>query len=323
MIILLLWLWVYKPCRRHQVNSVANTGHLGQISIELSSTHDTAANQPQQPQPQVQPQPQSPHFGNSNYRREYGRLNGAPIVDRFLQAVDAIVRVRAPSGAAADDFMQRLQANVDAAVTVAQIAVRVWISHEWLLTSVGNTKEFCSLVNEAIRDDGAAVGAADSAHAAVIAKALAVHLVTRQHPHARWPPLNRTFRGTAMPRVHQAFFQQGLTYRAPMFVATSFNRLTVETFLRRLPASTPEQTPQFQEPTVWTFHYDEARRCCHVNYIEYGDEQEFLFMAYSVFTVRNVTWQLVPTQDNPHRIDVEVAADNQTHPHNLANAPWC
>ena len=133
-----------------------------------------------------------------------------------------------------------------------------------------------------------------------------------------------TFRGAAMPRAHRAFFQKGQTYRAPMFVATSFNRLTVEAFLRRLPRSSSTQRPPHQEPTLWTFHYDATSRCCHVNYIEQADEQEFLFMPYSVFTVRSVHWQPVPTQTNQHLIEVDVAADNRSVPNSLVgNVQWC
>ena len=112
----------------------------------------------------------------------------------------------------------------------------------------------------------------------------------------RWPTEHVTFRGTAMPRIHRTFFQAGKKYRAPMFVATSFDKDTaVRTFLMRLDPPTAEQSPPFQEATLWRFHLDgattESQRCKHVNYIDRTDgtvhgEDEFLFSPYSVFTVR-------------------------------------
>ena len=100
----------------------------------------------------------------------------------------------------------------------------------------------------------------------------------------RWPPEQvtdrgtkmLTYRGTAMPRVHRAFFQPGKKYRAPMFVATSFEESTsVHTFLMRLDPPTADQTPPFQEPTLWRFHLDASlsagQRCKHVNYLDRND----------------------------------------------------
>ena len=161
----------------------------------------------------------------------------------------------------------------------------------------------------------------------------------------RWPPEQvtdrgtkmLTYRGTAMPRVHRAFFQPGKKYRAPMFVATSFEESTsVHTFLMRLDPPTADQTPPFQEPTLWRFHLDASlsagQRCKHVNFIDRTDgtvhgEDEFLYSPYSVFTVTAVSWHEAPLVNEyiarPHTIDVDVAPDNRCEPLDLPLAPWC
>ena len=153
----------------------------------------------------------------------------------------------------------------------------------------------------------------------------------------RWPTEHVTFRGTAMPSIHSTFFQAGKKYRAPMFVATSFDKATaVRTFLMRLDPPTAEQSPPFQEATLWRFHLDgaipESQRCKHVNYIDRTDgtvhgEDEFLFSPYSVFTVRATSWHASPLVDEyaaqMHIIDVDVAPDNMHESNDLPLAPWC
>ena len=164
--------------------------------------------------------------------------------------------------------------------------------------------------------------------------------VTRRSAFAspvRWPPEHVTYRGTAMPRAYRVFFQPGKKYRSPMFVATSFDEGTaVRTFLMRLDPPTADQTPAFQEPTLWRFHLDgalpENRRCVHANFIDRTDgtvhgEDEFLYSPYSVFTVTAVSWRESPVVNEyiaePHTIDVAVSPDNMREPLDLPLAPWC
>ena len=104
-----------------------------------------------------------------------------------------------------------------------------------------------------------------------------------------------------MPQLHRDFFTPGKRYRAPMFVATSFDEhVSINTFLARLEPPSASQQPPFQEPVLWTFHFDgslpEHRRCVHVNFIDRTDgtvhrEDEFLFAPYSCFTVRAAHWE--------------------------------
>jgi len=64
----------------------------------------------------------------------------------------------------------------------------------------------------------------------------------------------------------------------------------------------------------------------NVNYLAKTNcpgEEEFLFSAYSVFTVEKYTWKDKPTWQNPHEIYLKVAPDNMLEPADLPSAPWC
>ncbi len=50
---------------------------------------------------------------------------------------------------------------------------------------------------------------------------------------AEFPPNGRTFRGTAFSNEHRQFFVPGMKYRAPGFVATSFDEITALGFAVR------------------------------------------------------------------------------------------
>lgn len=66
-------------------------------------------------------------------------------------------------------------------------------------------------------------------------------------------------------------------------------------------------------PVLWVIHVDKADGCSHVNYVERSNmesEKEYLFVAYSVFTVRSVKWREHPTWKKPHRIEVDAAPCN-------------
>ena len=242
--------------------------------------------------------------------------------DAFFDTLRSNAMSAAMGGGAAAELLQPSQ--------LMFVAVRLWTSAETL-----GGREFCSLLNQAIRDDAAGT----IAHAVTIAHALNTFCVTRRAGGApvKWPPSHVTYRGTAMPRAHRAFFEAGKRYRAPMFVATSFSEdVPVDVFLSRLPPPTADQAPPFQEPTIWRFHLDsslpEARRCVHANFIDRTDgtvhgEDEFLFAPYSVFTVRSVAWHAAPVVNTyvcqPHVIEVDVAPDNRRPPLDLPLAPWC
>ena len=55
---------------------------------------------------------------------------------------------------------------------------------------------------------------------------------------------------------------------------------------------------------------DQTKRCKHVNFVKHSlvaGESEYLFTAYSIFTVRRVTWG---GGGEPHRIELDAASDN-------------
>ena len=140
---------------------------------------------------------------------------------------------------------------------------------------------------------------------------------------ADFPPNGRTFRGTAFSNEHRQFFRPGTKYRAPGFVATSFLEGAALGFAGR-------HGFDLGKPAVlWEVHVDPAgehdrtRRCKHVNYVLkslVGGEKEYLFTAYSVFTVRRVEW----SDDNTtlSRIELEAALDNSAEDEDLPLAPW-
>ena len=113
----------------------------------------------------------------------------------------------------------------------------------------------------------------------------------------------------------------GIKFRAPMFVATSFELGTAYEFA--------ERAEQRQEPPViWTFTLNPATRCNHANFVEgktlVQGENEFLYAPYSVFTVVSVEWADAPTWEEPHKIELAVAPDNNRPAFdNLPLAPWC
>ena len=51
------------------------------------------------------------------------------------------------------------------------------------------------------------------------------------------------------------------------------------------------------------------------------DEQEFLFTPYSAFTVQRAEWN-AGTEEHPHLIELQAAADNKAEPEDLPLAPW-
>merc|ERR1711939_98255 len=103
---------------------------------------------------------------------------------------------------------------------VHHVAVRMWTG-----TAELEGKELCSILNEAIREDVA------TEHTVVISRALNSYLCIKRrkgagavHRPIRWPEGNQTFRGGGLPPLHRHFFVVGKMYRAPMFLATSFER---------------------------------------------------------------------------------------------------
>jgi hypothetical protein len=196
------------------------------------------------------------------------------------------------------------------------------------LPSTADGTEFCSILNEAIREDYE-----DTARdAAVLCRSLNQLLVTRRQPVAgqpamRFPPNATCWRGGGLPEEHKAWYDAHLAqkYRVPMLLATSFSEEKADEFLYF--------AYDKGVPTVkWEVRVDPRGetqiryRCKHVSFITRTDlpnELEYLFAAYSVFTVLEVHWSDTPDDDTPHRIVLQAAIDNRKEPAGLPLAPWC
>ena len=85
---------------------------------------------------------------------------------------------------------------------------------------------------------------------------------------------------------------------------------------------------------MWVVHvdpegeHDATKRCKHVNFVQhslvvddYGnpEEQEYLYAAYSIFTVRATTWG---EDGEPHRIELDAALDNKSEAEGGSSGRW-
>ena len=82
---------------------------------------------------------------------------------------------------------------------------------------------------------------------------------------------------------------------------------------------------------LWVVHVDPAgehdmeKRCKHVNYVSHtlvDGEAEFLFTAYSVFTVRKVEWDVHEGGDTFHKIELDAASDNNPAAEGRSSGRW-
>lgn len=174
-----------------------------------------------------------------------------------------------------------------------------------------HSKELCSLVNSAVRDDHPEL----AGPTARVVRSINTLCIVRGHGAGalaglRFPPGGRTLRGSGFDNQHQDFFTVGKSYRVPGFLATSFSEAIATRFMRMAEA-------YGQQAVMWVVHVDPAgehdadRRCKHVNYVSHSHvdgEAEFLFTAYSIFTVRSVTWGQAGA---PHCIELDAATDNR------------
>lgn len=284
-------------------------------------------------------------FAASRYKRLYEEMPRAKYAYELQRALHSFVRacashpamlVPAPEG---DAFFGRLLNEALAAGGVAEIldeaalnrfAVRVWTSQQqW------GGREFCSLLNQAVREDGT-LSPATLRPAVMLCRAINDVLCcgNRASGASEWPsgpgalpPLlgqwvsaswssepDTTFRGGALPAEHEAFFAVGRRFRTSMFVATSFDEAVARQFMARAPADV--------QPVLWRVRFDPVRRCKHVNYVgalstASSREAEFLFPPYSVFSVLRL-------ERAQHHLIVELqaAVDNLHEPTELPLAPW-
>jgi hypothetical protein len=299
-------------------------------------------------------------FARSNFKPQYDQVElRRPLLpqqkDRILFCVRRIVEdyctelypgdaVANPLQVAAGcrfllDLHGEWQLNDDADTA----AERVWSSGQLLLEvgaggvhagGGGPQREFCWIFSQAMRDDRASTARV----CAIFARGLKTNLVgTREgvHPQVLDPATGlrvsagETWRGGGFDNVHQHFFTAGRKYRVPGFLATSARQAVTNNFMIRAEA--------VGSPVVlWRFVFDQdgdprganvqACRCKHVNLLRephVRGEDEYLFQAYSAFTVASADFSTAGTTANPYRITITPSVDNAHEPEDLPLAPWC
>ena len=267
-------------------------------------------------------------FATSRFKQHYSVAIVPKFPHEMLGAVHGLLKGHAArhviSMSDVDPFFERLQRNAlhQGGITellneIQHVTVRMWTSAETL-----RDRELCSIFNEAIRED------ADVECTVPLARSLNSFCVVRPRvpqqagpPRTiRWPTANKTYRGGGLPPQHFGFFSMGTRYRMAQFLSTTFERRVANEFMQR----------QDEEPVLWTFHFDPELGCNHVNFIDrtdgtVGAEDEFLFGAYSAFKVRSCERSEDPHWTRPHKIELDVAADNKDvreWPEDLPLAPW-
>ena len=282
-------------------------------------------------------------FKESLYLRVYTKAKVPIFQDELMGAVRKLVTWYVKQAGLQDhlvkDYFQRVQRNAFKAgdneafsdTSVPFIAIRMWTTAETI-----NGVELCGMLNKAVREDVPEVMEA----VAVIARAMNFHCVARGPSKLiAWPSESTTYRGSALPQCHRAFFtqmfKQGTKYRVPMYLATSADDEVAENrFLARLEEPSGRQQPPHQEPVMWIFHFDPVKRCKNINFIDkarssrvmpspwlfpsltdpastrspeqtddtVSGESEFLFPPYSTFTVRSVEWVSQPVWNDIQKI---------------------
>jgi len=203
-------------------------------------------------------------------------------------------------------------------------SARFWTSQEKLMgPSPHDGKELCSILAQVDRDDATDLLAAG---ALKVQKGINTLLVTRRKGVVQWT--GKTYRGTGMPPSALTFFEQhvGKNYRAPMPLATSTQKGVASGFLARMNPHCGNDCVRFEFVFRTNPPHHEASPCVHVNYLEniteVKGEEEFLFVAYSVFEVKSVTISKNPTYGFPHEVVLNVMPDNRTWSENLPLATW-
>jgi hypothetical protein len=273
-----------------------------------------------------------PHtFATSNFKRAYDQAGVVPItmasqiigeIPKFVHTYCSVHGLTEPlHQVAAKAFVMKLSQEAgthpdggasDLLAEVQHTAELLWTSASTFEGMGDHDKEFCSLLNAAIREDLPAL----AQPAAGLTRGInAMCLEGRSGAALSFPPGGTTYRGGGFNNEHTGFFTEGKAFRQPAFIATSFLRSEAEFFQRRA------QAAGFQG-ILWSIHVNPAgeqdvtKRCKHVNFVQHSlvvdaagnpAEHEYLFTAYSVFTVRSVTWGVGGA---PHHIELDAASDN-------------
>ena len=232
-------------------------------------------------------------------------------VAELLQAYCA--RTEIPWQFEGDQFLRHLQQEADQNKhdSIPQAAQRMWTSPLRL-----RKKELCSILNYAVRMDSKEM----VKPLATLTRAINLLCVTvgKSSERTNVPTTNLCFRGGGFDERHRDFFKENTKFRQPAYLATSFSKDVAKIFMGRASKS--------QAKVLWLVRIHPTRKCVHVNLVTkrvagLGQEQEYLFAPYSVFTVRDVQW-CSGTEEDPHVIELLAAPDNKDEPEDLPLAPW-
>eukprot|EP00966_Prymnesium_polylepis_P327818 7383655-Prymnesium_polylepis.2 len=272
-------------------------------------------------------------LAKSNYKMHHNRDRESSVKEIWAAAEGVIAACDGHE--AAMRFIKKLKrARVSKEETyedercAAELAVLLWSSAE----RSSERREFCSYLNQCLREDN------DFAvkHATVVSDALNKMVVAlgdranKLSEQCNWPSgpeadigwstkEDATWRGTALPPEHLGFFSEGTEFRTNMFLATSFDRAVAEGFMNGQYESKPDNGR-----ALWTFEF-EKHNCHHVNFIGeqsvVKSEREFLLTPYTALKVKK--FERSPNLlEQPHRIILTVAPDNQGPSEDLPLAPW-
>jgi hypothetical protein len=289
-------------------------------------------------------------FESSHFKCEYARQRAPRYPGALIEAVAAVVHgycgARGITDDAAHAFVGKLLEEHKEQLGVGEMAVALTAQQLWTSTDVvEGGPEFCTMYSAVLREDRASLAAA----AATLARALNTNLVwpgdnelpfpggARAPGHNKSTAKGKCFRGGGFrdTPATRAFFEAkkkkskaGSKFRVAQFLATSFSRPAAERFVMRAADTLGAGGDGRANATVlWTIELDGIQRCLHVNRLtetHVEEEAEFLFAAFSVFSVVKAVWSDTPTDAlTPHQITIRAAVDNAEEREDLPLAPWC
>lgn len=283
--------------------------------------------------PEVEPEPEEAEpprtFATSNFKREYAKTGLVTIrhahlvmtyLDTFLYTFVHVYGITAEADGRLDPFLAALKCQVQRHPDPDAAAEVLWTSATTFEGMGEFNKELYSLLNRAIRDDHPDLAASTAAMARFL-NALGCVSPTW---HAPFPSGGITWRGTGFDDSLRDFFTEGKEYRVPGFLATSSSHRNAQEFIY------VEATAYDKPGVLWKVHVnpagaqDPSQHCKNVIFYQHAhvpDQQDYIFAAYSVFTIRKVTWSADPTS-TPHLIELDAALDNALCSEDLPLAPW-
>jgi hypothetical protein len=235
-------------------------------------------------------------FATSHYKREYQDTvpinKAAQIIGEISRFIYVYCRVHGCTSesdtAHAESFVDLLQQEAgahadggagDLMAPVRATAELLWTSASKFRGMGEHEKEFCSLLNRAIREDDEKLAPPTAA----LSRGINAMLVEgRGNAPLPFPPgeggddPGTVYRGGGFDDSLRGFFTVGKVYRQPAFLATSFLKAKAEFFRGMAQAA--------GYPSVlWVIHVDPAgehdvtRRCKHVNFV--GESQRAVMEA--------------------------------------------